>query len=116
MATLIGFQSLYFAVFSKVFAIREELVPEDQRLTRLFRFVTLEVGLAVGALLSLIGVGTWIFGLKYWGAHHFGALDPEKTLRIVIPGLVFLTIGIQIILSSFLLSVLGMRRQGPPQK
>jgi glycosyltransferase involved in cell wall biosynthesis len=116
MATLIGFQSVYFAVFSKVFAIREELVPEDRRLTHLFRYITLEVGLAVGALLALIGVGTWIFGLKYWSAHHFGALDPEKTLRIVIPGLVFLTIGIQIILSSFLLSVLGMRRQGPPQK
>ena len=90
-------------------------MPADHRLTRLFRYVTLEVGLAIGALLALIGVGTWIFGLKYWSARHFGALDPVKTLRIVIPGLVFLTIGIQIILSSFLLSVLGMRREGPRQ-
>ena len=116
MAILIGFQSIYFAVFSKVFAVTQELVPDDRRLTHLFRYITLEVGLAVGALLALTGVGTWVFGLKYWSAHQFGALDPEKTLRIVIPGLVFLTIGIQIILSSFLLSVLGMRRQGPRQK
>lgn len=114
-AVLIGLQSVYFAIFSKVFAIREKLVPEDDRLTHLFRYITLEVGLATGALLSIIGVGTWIFGLKYWSARHFGALDPEKTLRIVIPGLVFLTSGFQIILSSFLLSVLGMRREGPRQ-
>ncbi len=113
---LIGFQSVYFAIFSKVFAVTEKLVPEDPRLTIMFRYITLEVGLAIGILLALIGVGTWILGLKYWSANHFGSLDPETTLRIVIPGLVFLTIGIQTILSSFLLSILGMRRHGPLQK
>ncbi|MGB7731418.1 MAG: glycosyltransferase [Candidatus Acidiferrum sp.] len=112
MMILIGFQAFYFATFSKVFAIREGLLPQDPRFSRLFRHVTLEVGLATGALLALQGVGTWVFGLEYWSARHFGALDPEKTLRIVIPGLVLLTLGIQIILSSFLLSVLGMRRKG----
>jgi len=112
MFILIGFQSIYFAIFSKVFAIREGLLPEDPRLTELFRFITLEVGLASGAVLALIGIGSWVLGLRYWGSHHFGPLDPEKTLRIVIPGLISLTIGIQIILSSFLLSVLGMKREG----
>jgi glycosyltransferase involved in cell wall biosynthesis len=116
MAVLIGSQSIFFSVFSKVITIRERLVPEDGRLARLFRYITLEVGLAMGAFLALIGVGTWILGLRYWSARHFGALDPEKTLRIVIPGLVFLTIGFQIILSSFLLSVLGMKRAGPRQQ
>lgn len=109
MAVLIGFQSIYFAVFSKVFAIREGLLPEDPRLSVLFRYITLEVGLCVGALLSLLGIGAWTFGLQYWAARHFGGLDPQKTLRIVIPGLVSLCMGVQIILSSFLLSVLGMR-------
>ena len=44
MAILIGFQSVVFATFTKVFAISEGLLPEDPRLTRLFRYVTLEVG------------------------------------------------------------------------
>ena len=51
MAILIGFQSINFAVFTKMFAITEHLVPDDPRLNRLFRYVTLEIGLAVGALL-----------------------------------------------------------------
>jgi hypothetical protein len=111
MAILIGFQSILFATFSKVFAISEGLLPEDKRLNQLFKYITLEVGLVVGFLLVLGGAAAWVFSLEYWRLHHFGALDPEKTLRIVIPGVVFFTLGFQIILSSFFLSVLGMARR-----
>lgn len=110
MAVLIGFQSITFATFSKIFAISEGLAPEDERLNRLFPYITLEVGLAVGGLLAAAGIGLWIFGLTYWKSRHFGLLDPERTLRIVIPGFVSLTLGIQTILSSFFLSVLGLAR------
>jgi glycosyltransferase involved in cell wall biosynthesis len=110
MAILIGFQSVVFAAFTKIFAISEGLLPEDPRLTKMFRYLTLEVGLVVGVLLVLAGTGAWGLGLEYWRSHHFGPLDPEKTLRIVIPGVVFFTLGFQIILSSFFLSVLGMAR------
>ena len=111
MAILIGFQSIVFASFTKVFGISEGLLPEDPRLTRMFRYLTLEVGLAVGVLLILAGTGAWVLGLAYWQSHHFGPLDPERTLRIVIPGVVFSTLGFQIVLSSFFLSVLGRPRR-----
>jgi hypothetical protein len=71
----------------------------------------LEVGLAVGGLLILAGAGAWAIGLEYWRSYRFGALDPEIGLRIVIPGMVFFTLGFQIILSSFFLSVLGLTRR-----
>ena len=111
MAILIGFQSINFALFTKVFAITERLLPPDARLNKIFRFVTLETGLIVGAVLILAGAGTWIFGLNYWRSHHFGPLDPDKTLRVVIPGFVSLTLGTEIVLSSFFVSVLGMARK-----
>ena len=114
MAILIGFQSINFAVFSKIFATSEGLLPEDLRLNRLYHYVTLEVGLATGALLILFGAGMWLFGLSYWRSHAFGPLDPDKTLRVVVPGFVSLTLGVQIVLSSFFLSVLGMRRRSSP--
>jgi len=111
MAILIGFQSVVFATFTKIFAISEGLLPEDPRLTRMFRYVTLEVGLILGILLILAGAGAWVLGLEYWRIHEFGPLDPEKTLRIVIPGVVCFTLGFQVVLSSFFLSVLGMSRR-----
>lgn len=110
MAVLVGFQSINFAVYSKVFAISEGLLPQDPRLNHIFRYITLEVGVVIGTLLLLTGIGIWVFGFGYWGHHHFGPLNPDVTLRIVIPGLVTLTLGAQVILSSFFISVLGMAR------
>ena len=111
MAVLIGFQSIVFAGFTKLFGISEGLLPEDARLSRVFRYVTLEAGLLAGFLLAMTGGCAWLLGLAYWRSQHFGPLDTEQTLRIVIPGVVCLTLGFQIILSSFFLSVLGMSRR-----
>jgi hypothetical protein len=110
MAIIIGFQAVVFAVFTKVFAMSEGLLPEDPRFNRVFRFINLEVGLVVGCVLLLIGLGSSRYALRTWGAQAFGPLDPSKVLRMVIPATTSFTLGFQIILSSFFLSVLGLRR------
>jgi len=111
MAILLGFQAVSFATFTKVFAISEGLLPEDPRLTWFFRFITLEVGLVVGGALMAIGLVATLYAVRVWGAHDFGALDPAQMLRVVIPAALSITLGFQIILSSFFLSVLGLRRR-----
>ncbi|HVF50336.1 MAG TPA: glycosyltransferase family 2 protein [Pyrinomonadaceae bacterium] len=111
LAMVIGFQAVTFAVFTKVFAISEGLLPEDARLQKLFRVVTLETGLIVGALLLLAGLAGSIYAYLYWDARSFGPLNPTLTLRFVIPSVTALTLGCQIVLSSFFLSVLGLRRK-----
>ena len=111
MAIIIGFQAVVFAVFTKVFAMSEGLLPEDPRFNRMFRFINLEVGLVVGCVLLLMGLGGSMYALRTWGAHAFGPLDPSKVLRTVIPATTSFTLGFQIILSSFFLSVLGLRRR-----
>ena len=50
--------------------------------------------------------------LSDWSARSFGALDPTETQRIVIPASLALTLGLQVVLCSFFLSVLGLRRRG----
>ncbi len=111
MAVLLGFQAVLFAVFTKIFGITEGLLPEDPQLTRLGRWITLEVGLATGGVLMLVGLAAAVGAVGYWGASHFGPLDPFRILRLVIPGVVSLTLGFQIILSSFFMSVLAMARK-----
>lgn len=110
-AILLGFQSLCFALFTKIFAISEGLLPEDPRLNRAFRFVTLETGLVVGAFLVILGVAETFFALRAWSARDFGPLEVSRSLRLVIPAVLSLTMGAQIVLSSFFLSVLGLRRR-----
>ncbi len=111
MALLIGFQMVTFSVFTKVFAITEKLMPEDARLNRLFRYFTLETGLGLGGLLIAAGAGLAFYSLFLWDAHHYGAMDPERLVRIVASTIVLFTMGVEICLASFFLSILGLRRK-----
>jgi glycosyltransferase involved in cell wall biosynthesis len=111
LATMLGYQSIIFAVCTKLFAITEGLLPEDPRLMRMFKYVTLESGLIVGAVMTLAGVAASLYAVGIWRAHSFGALDPFRTLRIVIPAATLIVLGFQTIFSSFFLSVLGLRRR-----
>ena len=111
MAILIGFQAVAFSVFTKVFAITEGLMPEDPRLTWLFRYFTLETGLAVGGLLVAAGTGLGLYSLLVWDIHHFGPLDPTRVVRLVASTIALFTLGVEIVLSSFFLSILGLRRK-----
>lgn len=110
VSVLMGFQLVAFAVFTKVFAISEGLLPQDPRLNRVFRYITLETGLAIGVVLMACGIGGSIFAVSGWAARSFGALDPARMLRVVMPAVFSLTLGVQIICSSFFLSILGLRR------
>ena len=48
---ILGFQSMSFAVFTKVFGISEGLLPDDPQLERVLNWVGLERGLLIGVLL-----------------------------------------------------------------
>ncbi|MBE9184507.1 glycosyltransferase family 2 protein [Microcoleus sp. LEGE 07076] len=111
IAIIIGFQAVTFAFLTKVFAISEKLLPADPKVNKIFRYFTLETGLIVGFILILIGIFGSIFSLTIWSETAFGTLDPSKTLRLVIPSLTCLTVGLQMILSSFFLSVLRLKRK-----
>jgi len=110
-AIFIGFQSVTFAVFAKIFAISEGLVPSNRELERLFTVVDLEKGLVVGAVLTVIGLIASAYALNDWGARLFGPLDVGRTFRIVIPAVLALVLGCQVTLSSFFLSILGLGRK-----
>jgi hypothetical protein len=110
-ALVAGFQSVVFAVFTKVFAISEGLLPPDRQLDKVFKYITLEIGLAVGFTIAAIGVAGTVYAVWSWARASFGPMDPNTLLRIVVPSGVFLTLGYQIVLSSFFLSILGLRRR-----
>jgi glycosyltransferase involved in cell wall biosynthesis len=110
VAVLIGFQAVAFAVFTKVYAITEGLLPKDPGLDRLFKVITLEAGLTVGAALIVTGLAGSVYAVHVWSVGHFGSLNASVVLRTVLPSVLALTLGCQILLSSFFLSVLGLAR------
>ena len=108
LLSLLGYQSVLFAVFSKVFAIRVGFHPPHRALNRLFRFLNLEVGLAAGALMTLAGCAGLVVAAWSWRQAGFGALDPMVTMREVIPASTLVALGVQTVFASFFLSILGI--------
>jgi glycosyltransferase involved in cell wall biosynthesis len=111
LAILCGYQSIVFAILTKIFAISEGLLPEDPRMNRFFEFVNLERGLIFSSVALFIGMGLLMTAVQYWRQASFGHLDYAHTMRLVVPGATLTAIGFQTILSSFFVSILGMRRR-----
>jgi glycosyltransferase involved in cell wall biosynthesis len=110
-AIVVGFQLLAFAVFTKVFAITEGLLPEDPRLNHMFEYIKLETGLLAGALCVALGVAGSLLALSTWARSSFGPITSDNLLRLVMLSVFALILGPQIIFSSFFLSILGLRRR-----
>jgi glycosyltransferase involved in cell wall biosynthesis len=79
--------------------------PWFDRMRSRFR---LEHGLMLGGLFMLIGVVTGAVIVATWLAHGLGSLSDERA-AVVAASLII--VGIQIFFSSFLLSILGLRRR-----
>jgi len=77
-----------------------------------FRWITLEAGLVVGAILVIAGVAGSVSAVWQWSEAAFGPLQPTDVLRTIVPSILALTLGAQIVLGSFFLSLLGLRRRG----
>ncbi|MGQ0663472.1 MAG: glycosyltransferase family 2 protein [Pseudomonadota bacterium] len=111
MFIFLGYQTLLVSVFTKLFAVGEGLLPEDQALMRWYKFFTLERGLVLGALATLVGL--WLLGSAayQWVQVNFGPLSYPHTMRFVIPGVTLTVLGFQTILASLFVSILGLRRK-----
>jgi hypothetical protein len=114
VAIVCGFQAIVFYMFAKTYAIRSGLLPEDPLVTRLREVLRLEAGLIGGAVITLLGLTLAAYAVGFWTIRSFGHLDPEESLRVVIPSATMLILGLQIISSSCLLSILQLERADSP--
>ncbi|MGA2807643.1 MAG: glycosyltransferase family 2 protein [Terracidiphilus sp.] len=103
-----GFQAVLFWILSRIYALQEGLYPAIPGHHWYRRLITLERGLAAGATTMLAGLAAAVYALWQWKQHAFGDLDPERIARIVIPSSVAISLGMEIVLFSFLLSTFGL--------
>jgi hypothetical protein len=106
-----GFQAVLFWLISRTYALQAGLYPEPAKDHHYARLVTLERGLVAGAAILLAGLAASVVAVWQWKQHAFGNLDPERIARIVIPSSVAISLGMEIILFSFLLSTFSLNVQ-----
>jgi glycosyltransferase involved in cell wall biosynthesis len=108
---IVGYQAISFGVFTRTYAVQAGFLPQKDSLTRAFDVITVESGLIVGVLIFLTGIAGTFYSLYIWEESNFGQLDYPKILRIVIPSVVGIIIGLQTVLSSFFLGVLQVNKK-----
>jgi len=105
-AALLGLQLCLFGIFARTAAQYAGLLPPQPALERLLRIVTLERGLLAGLAIALCGF-LWSFTAFWqWREAGFGALDPGTVMRDTIPASALMIGGMEIMLASFLLSLI----------
>jgi hypothetical protein len=105
--SLLGAQIISIGLFAKVYSYAERFSPNQRSLERWLSRVKLEHGLIVGTLLALLGAGGSIFLVAEWITGGLGRFDQ---LRLVIFFSLWFFLGMQIVFSSFFISMLGISR------
>ncbi len=109
LVTLLGAQLLVLGCSARLFSLTEHLDGEHDRLLQwLDRAFTLERGLALGGALALVGLALDSYVFVSWVAVHMGPLDE---VRPAIYATTLIAIGVQIMFSSFFLSLLRLRKE-----
>lgn len=113
LAVILGFQTMTFGMFARKYGIDEGLLPPTSAGEGFLSRFTLERGLLAGGFIFLMGLVILSRSVYGWYQVDFGDLDYSATMRWVIPGFTFATLGFQVILASFLMTVLGIDIRSP---
>jgi glycosyltransferase involved in cell wall biosynthesis len=108
MLVVVGTQLIGFGLCGRAYAVYQ-LGDRDRWLEGLGARIRLEHGLVLA--LALIAAGTGLGGaiVGKWAAHGLGSLSEA---RLAILAATLLIVGVQVFFTSFMLSVVGLRRPG----
>lgn len=102
---IIGYQLIMFSSFAKIYSITH-LKEKNENFEKLFKYITIERASTLGLLAIVIGAFIFASIIIKWVNSEFNSLNEIKNSIIA---LTLVTIGIQTIFSSFMLSILGIK-------
>ena len=108
---ILGIEVILYALYLKVYAVCTGPLPETRRIGGFLDWFSLEKGLLIGSVPTLIGIAALVYAFLFWESKSFGQLVPSQIMRITIPSVSVTVVGITLVFSSFLLAAFTSRRQ-----
>ncbi|MGD8457474.1 MAG: glycosyltransferase family 2 protein [Anaerolineales bacterium] len=103
---LLGFSSILFSVIAWTYGYQNQLLIQNKFIVRFHEFFRLEKGLLLGALLFAVGIFVGVDIYVAWGSTGFGELDPFIFTKRAIFSTLFILLGSNVTMGSFLLSII----------
>ena len=105
---LVGFEITLMGLFSEVFSRRFGLLPPNKLSEKILRIGPFEKGLLVGGIVLAGGLFCLFMAFLTWRSVDYGNMNYPDTLRLVIPAVTCMSLGVEIIFGGFLLAVLDL--------
>ncbi len=107
---IVGVQVIMFFEFTKTYAANTGFIPK-RKANKLTAWFTPNKGIFLGFIVLLLGLVTTIIAFVIWGNNSFGSLVPQNMMKITIPSLVCICVGIQLIFGSFFIEILNIKHR-----
>ncbi|MGW3602077.1 hypothetical protein [Micromonospora sp. NPDC005161] len=111
LMVIVGVQLMLFGGLAEIYGRQERLVPRRAS-DRWIRLLRLETSVTTGLLLAA-GVAGTVGAVSYWGLDGFGDLNPGDTLRVVHPSATAIALGVVVLFSGLVGSLLTLRPAYP---
>ena len=108
---MIGANMIFFSLFTRIYAMRTNFIPTKESVATKLANVTTENGAVAGVLLTLAGIIMTIAAFVIWKDTSFGNLNPQEMMRMTIPALTLMVVGIEMIFASFFIGILNIKHQ-----
>lgn len=107
MAVLLGSQLIGFGVIARLYGIGSGMWPSSANADRFRRLFSVERGCIGGGLLMLGGFAGALGLVGFWAQSGFGPMNGQELIRLAIPAVLSVCIGVQAIFTSFMIGLLG---------
>ncbi len=110
---LIGAQMMSFGLLAGLFGVRERYWSAGRGLERARALLTIDNGSLIGGAMILAGLGGAVVAVASWAGAGFSDMNPEMLMRVSIPSVLSAGIGLQLLLTAFLLELLSHPARNP---
>lgn len=111
MVFLLGIQVLVFYAYVKAYAISAGLLPNDDFLQKLLGKGTVEYGLLGGLFFVILGMGVLLYAFLSWSSGGFNSISYPDSLRVIVPAVTSIILGMQFIFAGFGLAIIGIKHK-----
>ena len=103
---IVGFNLVSIHVFTKTYAIQAKFIRvEDNFLSKL----NADTCSVFGLIAVLGGIVMTVIAFAVWGRESFGVLEPESFMRLTIPAMTLIVVGVQLMFSGFFIDILRIK-------
>jgi len=108
-AIVLGSQTVLSFLLAYQYATDQGVLPSSSRFEAFLKIKSLERAVVIGGVIFLLGLSGLVSSALIWANTDFSDLDVSRMMRLVIPSVAAMIVGVQFTTASFVSSILELK-------